>query len=147
MLPPDQINALSDKARQIADPIIEFLIEDIARRVAGAGQLTSTASYQVWRLQQLGMSQREVKEEIRKRLKISLKDVEQLMKQTAEVGYRFDLERLPHASWRSGRDSCGYACAALSRHSARNTAQSEVLPQMTAQLPDTSAETDISSPI
>lgn len=98
MLPPDQINALSDKARQIADPIIEFLIEDIARRVAGAGQLTSTASYQVWRLQQLGMSQREVKEEIRKRLKISLKDVEQLMKQTAEVGYRFDLERLPHAN-------------------------------------------------
>ena len=49
MLTPEQIAALRDKAAQIADPINDFLLEDIARRISEAGQLTSTASYQVWR--------------------------------------------------------------------------------------------------
>lgn len=97
MLTADQITALGDRAQRITDPIVEFLIEDIARRVSEAGQLTSTASYQVWRLQQLGMSQQEVQREIRKRLGVSQSQVEQLLTQAAEVGYDFDLSRLPHA--------------------------------------------------
>ena len=61
MLTPEQIAALQDAAARVADPINDFLLEDIARRIAGAGQLTSTAAYQVWRAQQLGLSQREIK--------------------------------------------------------------------------------------
>lgn len=98
MLTADQIEALGDKAQQITAPIVDFLIEDIVRRVSEAGQLTSTASYQVWRLQQLGMSQQQVKKEIQKRLSVSSKEVEQLMTQAAEVGYDFDLKNLPHAN-------------------------------------------------
>ena len=60
MFTPDQIDALGDAARKITDPITEYLLQDIARRVAEAGQLTSTAQYQVWRVQQLGLSQREL---------------------------------------------------------------------------------------
>lgn len=97
MLTADQITALGDKAERITEPIVEFLIEDIARRVSEAGQLTSTASYQVWRLQNLGLSQDQVKKEIQKRLGVSLREVERLMTQAAEVGYNFDLSRLPHA--------------------------------------------------
>ena len=97
MLTADQITALGDKAQRITDPIVEFLIQDIARRVRQAGQLTSTASYQIWRLQNLGMSQQQVQEEIRKRLNVSLEQVEQLLTQSAEVGYNFDLKNLPHA--------------------------------------------------
>ena len=96
MLTADQIDALGLKAQQITEPITEFLIRDIARRISEAGQLTSTAAYQVWKLQKLGISQRKLKEEIRKRLNISLSQVEKLMTQTAEIGYRFDLDRLPH---------------------------------------------------
>ena len=55
MLTADQIEALGDKAQRIISPITDFLIDDIARRISEAGQLTITASYQVWRLQQLGM--------------------------------------------------------------------------------------------
>lgn len=98
MLIADQIDALGTKAQQITEPITEFLIQDIARRISEAGQLTSSAAYQVWKLQQLGVSQRQLKEEIRKRLNISMKQVEQLLTQSAEVGYRFDLDRLPHAN-------------------------------------------------
>lgn len=96
MLTTDQIEALGDKARQITDPIVDYLIEDIARRVSEAGQLTSTASYQVWRLQQLGMSQRQLKKELRKRLKVSHRELRKLLTQSAEVGYNFDISKHPY---------------------------------------------------
>ena len=96
MLTPDQIDVLRDLSGQVVDPIVEFLIEDIARRVSEAGQLTGTASYQVWRLQQLGVSQKQIKKEIQKRLKVSEKEVERLLTQAAEVGYDFDISRFPN---------------------------------------------------
>ena len=82
-------------SEQLVDPVIDFLIEDIAKRVSEAGQLTGTASYQVWRAQNLGISQRKLKNEIAKRLQISQEKVEQLLTQAAETGYNFDISRLP----------------------------------------------------
>lgn len=98
MLTPEQIAALRDRAGQITDPINDFLLEDIARRIAEAGQFTSTASYQVWRMQQMGLSQSEIKKRLKKLLKKSSEEVEQLLTQSAEVGYRYDLKRLPTAA-------------------------------------------------
>lgn len=95
MITPDQIAALRDMSGQIIDPIVEFLIEDIARRVSEAGQLTGTAAYQVWRLQNLGVSQRQLKKELRKRLKVSHRQLRQLLTQAAETGYDFDIKRFP----------------------------------------------------
>lgn len=95
MLTPDQITALGDQARKITDPITEFLLQDIARRISEAGQLTSTAAYQVWRAQQLGMSQRQIKKELKKLLKVSNRELRQLLTQSAEVGYNFDIKHLP----------------------------------------------------
>ena len=95
MLTPEQITALRDAAEQISDPLNEYLIADIARRIAGAGQLTSTASYQIWRAQQLGMSQREIKKQLRDLMKVSHRDLRKLLTQSAEVGYDFDIKHLP----------------------------------------------------
>ncbi len=95
MLTADQITALRDRSEQLLDPVINFLIEDIVRRITEAGQLTGTASYQTWRLQNLGMSQRHLKKEIAERLEISLADAEKLLTQAAETGYNFDLSRFP----------------------------------------------------
>lgn len=95
MLTPDQITALRDISGQLMDPVVEFLIEDIARRVSEAGQLTGTAAYETWRAQNLGISQEQLKKEIQKRLKISQEQVEQLMTQAAEAGYDFDISRFP----------------------------------------------------
>lgn len=95
MLTPEQISAYGDAVRKLCDPITEFLLEDIARRISEAGQLTSTAAYQVWRAQKLGMSQREVKKRLKKLLNTSRKEINKLMTQSAEVGYRFDLDQLP----------------------------------------------------
>ena len=96
MLTPEQIAAYRDWAGKITDPINDFLLEDIARRIAEAGQLTSTASYQVWRAQQLGTSQRELKKKLKKLLKVSNRELRKLLTQSAEVGYDFDIKHLPY---------------------------------------------------
>lgn len=96
MLTSEQIDALRDAAGKIADPINDYLIRDIARRVSEAGQLTSTASYQVWRAQQLGLSQREIKKRLKKLLGVSNRELRKLMTQAAEVGYDFDIRHLPY---------------------------------------------------
>ena len=97
MLSPDQIIALQDMAMQLISPVVDFLIQDIARRISEAGQLTSTASYQIWIAQQHGVSQKQLKKELAKRLKVSQDRVEQLLTQAAEASYRFDLSRFPTA--------------------------------------------------
>ena len=96
MLTAYQIEALRVKSEHLIDPVVEFLIEDIANRVSEAGQLTATASYQIWRAQKLGISQRKLKKEIVKRLKVSMKEVETLLTQAAETGYSYDIDRFPN---------------------------------------------------
>ncbi|WP_312280790.1 phage minor capsid protein [Oscillibacter sp.] len=95
MLTPDKIAALRDAAGKISDPITDYLISDIAKRISEAGQLTSTASYEIWRTQQLGVSQREIKKRLREMLKVSHRDLRKLLTQSAETGYNFDLKNLP----------------------------------------------------
>ena len=95
MLTPEQVAAYRDAARKITDPMTEYLLKDIAQRVAQAGQLTSTAAYEIWVSQQLGTSQRQIKAELRKILKASHRKIRQLLTQAAEVGYDFDIKHLP----------------------------------------------------
>lgn len=96
VLTPEQIAALRDAAGQITDPINDFLLDDIARRIAGAGQLTGTAQYQIFRAQNLGVSQRELKKRLRKLLKVSHRELRQLLTQSAQAGYDYDLKNLPY---------------------------------------------------
>ena len=95
MLTAAQIDALRDASGQLLDPVTDFLVEDIARRVSEAGQLTSTAAYQVWRAQNLGISQKKLKKLLQEKLDISEKDLERLLTQAAKTGYNFDLSQLP----------------------------------------------------
>ena len=95
MLTAQQIAALRDAAYKITDPINEYLLKDIVRRIAEAGQLTSTATYQVWRAQRLGKSQREVERELRKLLQMSRKQIRKILHQSAQSGYSLDINRFP----------------------------------------------------
>lgn len=95
MLSADEINALRDAATELTQPIVEYLLKDIAQRVAKAGQLTATAQYEIWKLQELGVSQRETKKHLKKLLKVSNRELRQLLTQSAEAGYRYDLNALP----------------------------------------------------
>ncbi len=96
MLTFDQIDALGNAAEKITAPITEYLIRDLARRVSQAGQLTSTAAYQIWTAQQLGVSQREVKRKLRRLLALSQQEIERVFYQSAQSGYSLDVRRFPH---------------------------------------------------
>lgn len=95
MLLPESIDALRILATQITDPVTDFLLRDIARRVAEAGQITSTAGYQIWKIQELGKSQKEVKKKLAELLNVSLDEIDEIFEQAAEEGYKFDLSKLP----------------------------------------------------
>ena len=97
MLNADEIAALRDASIELTQPIIDYLLRDLAERISTAGQFTATAQYETWKLQQLGLSQKEIKKRLEKLLKASSAQIEQLMTQSAEVGYNFDLKMLPTA--------------------------------------------------
>lgn len=95
MLTAEQIAALRDAAARIADPITDYLLRDIARRIAEAGQLTSTAQLQVWRVQNLGLSQKEIERALEKLLQRSRQEIARLLYQSAQSGYDLDIRRFP----------------------------------------------------
>lgn len=95
MLSAEQIEALGSRAESITAQITDFLIQDIAERISQAGQFTSTASYEIWRLQNLGVSQKELKKKLQKLLNKSAGEIEDLLTQSAETGYNFDISRFP----------------------------------------------------
>lgn len=97
MLTPEQIASYRDAVQRLTDPINDYLLADIARRVAEAGQITSTAAYQVWRAQQLGVSQREVRARLQKLLSVSRNELDTLMTQSAEDGYNYNIRNFPTA--------------------------------------------------
>ena len=45
----EKLEELRKRAAAIAEPIWETLLRDIVRRVRGAGGITSTAEYQIYR--------------------------------------------------------------------------------------------------
>lgn len=95
MLRAEEIEALRDAATDLLRPVIEYLLRDIAERIAKAGQFTATAQYETWKLQQLGVSQRDLRNYLKKALKVSNAKLRQLLTQSAEVGYNYDLSSLP----------------------------------------------------
>lgn len=95
MLRADEIEALRDAASDLLQPVINYLLRDIAERIAKAGQLTATAQYETWKLQQLGVSQRDLRTYLKKALKVSNAKLKQLLTQSAEAGYNYDLSSLP----------------------------------------------------
>ena len=95
MLTTQQIATLRDAAYQIADPINAYLLQDIARRISEAGQLTSTAQYQIWRTQQLGFSQKEIEKKLQQLLRVSQEEIRRILHQSAQSGYSLDVRRFP----------------------------------------------------
>ena len=81
MLTSDEINVMRDAATELTQPIIAYLLRDIAERIAQAGHLTASAQYSVWKLQEL--------------LNVSNRQLRQMLTQSAEAGYRYDLNALP----------------------------------------------------
>lgn len=90
----DQIAALKDKAEEIAAPLNEWLLADVAERVAGAGKMTSTAAYELYRARALGESKRAIKRYLEEQLKLSKSEIQALFRAAARYSQKNDYERL-----------------------------------------------------
>ena len=53
-----QRDGLKDAALALTEPMIDDLVKDISRRIKGAGAITDTAEYQIYRAQALGASKK-----------------------------------------------------------------------------------------
>ena len=66
MLTPEQMQALQEALEKIADPVTDFIIRDIVRRISEAGKITSTAEYQLKQAIWLKKSASDIKAQLSK---------------------------------------------------------------------------------
>ena len=91
---PEQIQSMRDACEEIAQPVIDWLLADIAERVEEAGKMTSTAAYEIYRAQALGESKKALQDYLKKQLKLSQKEVRQLMHKAAKFSSEDDYQRV-----------------------------------------------------
>ena len=80
-LTPQQLQNIPENIIQLYRDLEEFIIDDIARRIAKTGQLTETAKWQLERAKDLSMDN--IEKEILKTLELANKEVEETLKQSA----------------------------------------------------------------
>lgn len=80
-----------------AKTFTEFILKDVARRVAKAGKITDTAAYQIYRAQALGESRKAIKDMLRKQLGITHSEINRLFHDAAKKSYGFDTRGIPWA--------------------------------------------------
>lgn len=85
-----QREGLSDAALALTQPIIDELIKDICRRVAGAGAITDTAEYQIYRAEALGASEKKIKAAIARQLKTQDAVIDSLFEYVCDKSLAFE---------------------------------------------------------
>lgn len=95
MLTPEQIDGFRISAGRLTDPINDFLLRDIARRIRDVGKLTSTAAYEAWRAEWLGVGRKEMETELSRLLGITRQEARKLLRTAARYGYDATLSKYP----------------------------------------------------
>ena len=86
----EKLEELRKRAAAIAEPIWETLLRDIVRRVRGAGGITSSAEYQIYRAEQLGLADKAIKAAIAEQLKISDAAIDMLFEELKDETVLFE---------------------------------------------------------
>lgn len=94
MLTPQQLQSLPKPLTDVYEELSEFVLRDIARRIAGAAKITDTAEYQMYRTHALGMSTKEITAKIAKINSVSEDAIRKLILDAAEKSNEFDARML-----------------------------------------------------
>lgn len=87
---PDQIAALTEACILITQPLTEELLRDICRRVAEAGQISSTAQYQVLLAKSLGLADGAIVDALHKQEVLTERAIDDLMEYAAKNTVLFE---------------------------------------------------------
>lgn len=90
MLTPSYLQKVPKNIVKLYQDLEDFIVEDIARRIKKASQITSTAEWQYIRAQELGIADKVIKKKIAEILKKSDKEIEKLFKESAIKSLDFD---------------------------------------------------------
>ncbi len=90
MLTPEQLQNLPKELTDLYADLSEFILRDIARRIAKGAQITDTAEYQLYRARSLGLSEKEIAAKIAEINGVSVETIDQLIRNAAAQSNEFD---------------------------------------------------------
>lgn len=90
MLTPEQLQSIPDYFVNLYQELEEFIIADFVRRIGKAGAITETAEWQAIRAKEIGMALEGLEKEIKRVKKLSQREIDQLMKEVAELSLEND---------------------------------------------------------
>ena len=94
MLTPKELQNLPKVLTDIYSELSEFVLRDIARRIAKAAEITDTAEYQLYRARALGLSTKEITAEIARINGAAESEIENIIREAAEKSDEFDRRML-----------------------------------------------------
>lgn len=94
MLTPEQLQNLPQELTDLYDQLSEFILRDIARRIAKGAQITDTAEYQLYRARSLGLSTDEIAAKIAEINGSSASEINRLIREAAAQSDEFDRKML-----------------------------------------------------
>lgn len=94
MLTPEQLQNLPQELTDLYEQLSEFILRDIARRIAKGAQITDTAEYQLYRARSLGLSTDEIAAKIAEINGSSAAEINRLIREAAAQSDEFDRKML-----------------------------------------------------
>ena len=94
MLTPVQLQNLPQELTDLYDQLSEFILRDIARRIAKGAEITDTAEYQLYRAKSLGLSTDEIAAKIAEINGSSASEINRLIREAAAQSDEFDRKML-----------------------------------------------------
>ena len=94
MLTPEQLQNLPQELTDLYEQLSEFILRDIARRIAKGAQITDTAEYQLYRARSLGLSTDEIAEKIAEINGSSAAEINRLIREAVAQSDEFDRKML-----------------------------------------------------
>ena len=94
MLTPEQLQNLPQELTDLYSELSEFILRDIARRIAKGAQITDTAEYQMYRARSLGLSTDEIAAKIAEINGSSAAEINRFIREAAAQSDEFDRKML-----------------------------------------------------
>ena len=94
MLTPEQLQNLPQELTDLYGQLSEFILRDIARRIAKGAKITDTAEYQLYRARSLGLSTDEIAAKIAEINGSSAAEINRLIREAAAQSDEFDRKML-----------------------------------------------------
>lgn len=90
MLPPDYFTNKEDRILQLYRELEDFILKDITRRLLSAGEMTATADRLIWKSQQMGLNQAEIKKKLLELTGLTEKELQRLLQDAVLTSWEDD---------------------------------------------------------